>query len=107
MSLTFDPANFRNLKPPNVPAAWGALFDFYARYADRIPYAHIKSIGPEGIAPAFRVSDEREAACIRRMWERGTLICIELPEQGEPAQTKGNILDAKERITGLLSTGNG
>jgi sugar phosphate isomerase/epimerase len=101
MKLTFDPANFLNLKSPRQAPSLDAVVEFYMRFSDRIPYVHLKSVGGGGLLPTLEIKDGREADYIRLMAKQKKLLCIELPETDEVEKGKRNIVDARDRILQL------
>jgi sugar phosphate isomerase/epimerase len=101
MSLTFDPANFLNLKSPRQAPSLDSLVEFYTRFSSRIPYVHLKSVGVGGLLATLEIQDEREAACIHLMWQQTKLLCIELPETDDVEKGKRNVLDARARLLRL------
>jgi len=101
MSLTFDPANFLNLKSPRQAPSLDALGEFYRQFSHRIPYVHLKSVGDGGFLPTLKIQDGGEADCIHLMWQQTKLLCIELPETDDVEEGKRNILDARDRLLQL------
>ncbi len=101
MRLTFDPANFLNLKPPLQAPNWRALSDFYSRYSSRVPYVHLKSAGAKSFLPTLEIQDRREIACIQAMWREKKLLCIELPDCDDTETGKKNILAAQYKVLSM------
>jgi sugar phosphate isomerase/epimerase len=101
MSLTFDPANFLNLKSPRQAPSLDTLVEFYRQFSHRIPYVHLKSVGNDGLLPTLRIQDGLEADYIHLMWQQTKLLCIELPETDDVEKGKRDVLDARDRLLQL------